>query len=196
MSNSHKQPWSNGPNAPKIPYSVYIEEKADFAGMLLASILYGAVHKTRPLRNRPTVLTSFAQFILGVLTVLFFRCMVALFNPVNRNREGIKWGLVAYTVAMFSFATVLTGMALNIESISYIDNREFPGDDGLSPGPLGYRSSIWSGALTVTPSLMFLLNNWLADGFLVCSLSDVAPTPQDVSHKLPPVVSLLRNLLQ
>ena len=121
--------------------------------------------------------------------------MVALFNPANSRREGIKWGLVAYTVAMFSFATVLTGMALNIESISYIDNREFPGGEGLSPGPLGYRSSIWSGALTVTPSSMFLLNNWLADGFLVSSLFDTAPTSPGISHRLPPVVSLLCNLL-
>ena len=111
--------------------------------------------------------------------------MAALFNPVNSKMEGIKRGLVAYTVAMFSFATVLTGMALNIESISYIDNREFPGGEGLSPGPLGYRSFIWSGALTVAPSVMFLLNNWLADGFLVCPSYDTAPTRPGVSHSPP-----------
>jgi len=41
MSESQEPPWSNNPNAPKIPYSLYLEEKADFAGMLIASVLYG-----------------------------------------------------------------------------------------------------------------------------------------------------------
>ena len=75
--------------------------------------------------------------------------MAALFDSINRRGERIKWGLVAYTVAMFSIATALTGMQFNIRSISYIDNREFPGVEGvLPPGPLGYQSFIWSGALT------------------------------------------------
>ena len=115
-------------------------------------------------------------FLLGVLIVLFFQCMAALFDSANRRGEGIKWGLVSYTMAMFSFATVLTGMQLNIRSISYIDNREFPGVEGvLPPGPLGYQSFIWSGTLTLIPSLMFALNNWLADGLLVGSSLNSTP---------------------
>ena len=111
--------------------------------------------------------------ILGVLIVLFFQCIAALFDSANRRGEGIKWGLVSYTVAMFSFATVLTGMQLHIRSVSYIDNRGFPGVEGvLPPGPVGYQSFIWSDALTLIPSLMFALNNWLADGLLVGSLFD------------------------
>jgi len=41
MVNSQEPPWSNNPNAPKIPYSVYLEEKATLAGSLTSSILYG-----------------------------------------------------------------------------------------------------------------------------------------------------------
>ena len=94
--------------------------------------------------------------------------MAALFNPTDRSRENIKWGLVSYTVAMFSFVTVLTGMKLDIQSISYVDHREFPGVAGvLPPGPHGYQWLIYSKPLTVVPDLMFLLNNWLADGLLV-----------------------------
>lgn len=100
--------------------------------------------------------------------MLFFQCMTALFNPVNRRREGIQWGLVAYTTAMFAIVTVFTAMNLDIQSISFIDNREFPGIVGiLPPGPLGYQFLIYSKVISIVPNIMFLLNNWLADGFLV-----------------------------
>jgi hypothetical protein len=98
--------------------------------------------------------------------------MGALFNPTNRNGEGVRWGLVAYTAIMFSFVTIFTAMNLDIQSISYIDNREFPGNDELPPGPLGYETLIYSKAISVVPNLMFLMNNWLADGLLVGSLSN------------------------
>jgi len=75
---------------------------------------------------------------------------------------------------MFAFVTVLIGMGLHIESISFIDNREFPGDGVLPPGPLGYQGSIRQTALTIIPNLMFFLNNWLADSLLVGSLPDPA----------------------
>ena len=115
-----------------------------------------------------TVTTLSVRIDLGTLIVLFFQCMAALFNPVNRRGVGVKWGLVSYTVIMFSFGTVLTGMALNLESISHIDNREFPGVKGeFVPGPIGYQLSIWSGVLVIPPRLMFLFNNWLSDGLLV-----------------------------
>jgi len=152
-----------------------MQEKSDFAGTLMGSILYGMRKAAQPARSSNRARS--VGFILGVLIVLFFQCMAALFDSANRRGEGIKWGLVSYTMVMFSFVTVLTGMQLDIRSISYIDNREFPGAEGvLPPGPLGYQSSIWSGALTLTPSIMFALNNWLADGLLVSSLFDATPT--------------------
>lgn len=103
--------------------------------------------------------------------------MGALLGPVDRTKGGIKWGLVAYVTAMFSFATIYTGMSLDIQSISYVDYREFSGDDGVGdPGPLGYQTLVFSDAINVVPNTMFLLNNWLADGFLVSFLLNlVAP---------------------
>ena len=41
MSDAQDKPWSDNPNAPQIPYYLYFEEKADFAGVLIGSILYG-----------------------------------------------------------------------------------------------------------------------------------------------------------
>ena len=114
-------------------------------------------------------LTLFIPFIvLGIVIVLFFQSMAALFDPANRRREGVKWGLVIYTVLMFSFVTVYTAMNSDTISIAFIDNREFPGvGDVLPPGPMGYQSFIYSKAISIVPNLMFLLNNWLADGLLV-----------------------------
>jgi hypothetical protein len=94
--------------------------------------------------------------------------MVALFDPANRKREGIKWGLVLFTAAMFSFVTIFTAISSNILSITFVDNREFPGvGDKLPPGPIGYQLLIYSEVISIISKLMFLLNNWLADGLLV-----------------------------
>ena len=125
------------------------------------------------LHVRPSVLN---WFVLGTLVMLFFRCLAALLNPVNRERGGIKWGLVCYTVVMFSCATVVVGTAQNIASVSFIDNRKFPGVGGsFPPGPIGYQAMTCSGTPGIAPSLGFLLNYWLADGLLVSCLFD--PTP-------------------
>ena len=100
--------------------------------------------------------------------MLFFKCMTALLSPVYRRGDRIKWGLVSYIVIMFSLATVLTGMDLNVQSISHIDNRDYPGVDGLIwPGPYGYYTIIYFKPINFIPTVAFVLNNWLADGFLV-----------------------------
>lgn len=128
---------------------------------------------------RLTDLNLFVRFILGILAVLFFQCMASLLNPINPRGEGIKRGLVSYTATMFSFATVLTGMGIQIGSISFIDNREFPGVEGLlPPGPLGYQDLIRPTAITIIPNLMFFLNNWLADCLLVSSSFYPSPLSQ------------------
>lgn len=110
---------------------------------------------------------SARSIILGIVIVLFFQCMSVLLSSAYRTRNGVRWGLVSYTMATFSFVTIFTTLSLDIQSISYVDNREFPGNDALPPGPLGYQYLIYSKAISITPNLMFLLNNWLADALLV-----------------------------
>lgn len=103
--------------------------------------------------------------------VLFFQCMIALLHPTNRANGGTRWELVAHTAATFTFVTIYTAMTLHIQSISYIDNREFPGtNDVLAPGPLGYQDSISSRAISIVPDLMSLLSQWLADSLMVGSV--------------------------
>jgi len=133
------------------------------------------VHARDPrLHVRLFVLTPFVRFIPGALIVLFFKCMAALFNPVYRRGEGVKWGFVSYTMIMFSLVTVLIAMDLHIQSICYIDNREFPGGrGGLPPGPHGYMGFVFYEAIGVIPHAAFSLSNWLADGLLVSFLFDV-----------------------
>jgi len=100
--------------------------------------------------------------------------MAGLLTPVrHRPEEGIRWGLVAYSAAMFSFVTVYITMSLNIQFLAFVDNREFPYNPPLS-GPLGYQDSIRPKLLGIIPNLMFLLNYLLADGLLVSSLFGAA----------------------
>ena len=97
--------------------------------------------------------------------------MSALLNPINHARGSIRWGLVAYTAALFSILTINVAMSLNIFPISYIDNRGFPGTLNIPvPGPYGYQWLNYSRAASIVPSVMFLLNTCLADGFLVSSV--------------------------
>ena len=130
-----------------------------------------------------TALGSFFRFTLGMLIVLAFRCMTALMHPSYRRGEAarIRWGLVSYTVLMFSFVTVYTAMNLNAQSTSFIDNRKFPGQDDQSRGPLGYQAFARSKLPNLIPNLMLLLNCWLANGLLVGSLSGAASTLLGVS---------------
>jgi len=168
-----EQPWSNSSTAPPISKHNYNAEKAMLAGSFICSVLYGTPPPTRSL----FALTSIVRFILGVLAVLFFQCMAALLNPTHRREEGIKRWLVFYTVAMFLFVTVYTAANLHIQSISFIDNRQdVPAYSPHSSGPLNYQYDVRGTSLGLIPNVMFNLNNWLADGLLVSSLSDAALT--------------------
>ena len=72
---------------------------------------------------------------------------------------------------MFSLVTVFTAMGLHLQSISYIDNREFPGaGDTVLPGPFGYQLFVYSKPISIIPGAMFPLIQWLADGLLVRSV--------------------------
>lgn len=144
--------WSTNPYAPQIPYWLYFAEKANFAGFLIGAIFY------------------------GIVIVLFFQCLGAIFSTTNRQKGGTQWGLFAYVMMMFSFVTVYTAMNLNLQSVSYIDNREFPGNDDVPPGPLGYQWLIHASGLSLVPNLMFILNNWLADGLLIYRCFTIYPT--------------------
>ena len=125
-------------------------------------------HSTRPPAPNHT---SAQSVIPGFVVILFFQCMGALFDPVNRASGSIRQLLVAHTIAMFLFVTIYTAANLNILSVSYIDNRGFPGINKLPTGPLGYQFLAYTKATGVISTGMFLLNNWLADGLLVHSTS-------------------------
>ena len=84
--------------------------------------------------------------------------MAALFDPVHRRGEGIKWGLVSYTVVLFSIVTVFTVTSL----------AEFP-----------------STTYPPIPNIMLLLNYWLADGLLVGFLYLVFRSSTFVSNASP-----------
>ena len=137
MASSQEKPWSDNPNAPKISYDLYFYEKAALARAFISSILYGTPERpllhVRTSRSLRLVGLLSGWFILGIAIMLFFQCMVALFSPVPRRGEYVKWGLVLYAAVMFLLVTVFTAPNLKILSISYIDNRRFPGVQGVLP---------------------------------------------------------------
>jgi hypothetical protein len=120
---------------------------------------------------------------LGIVIALFFQCMGALFDPTNRMKGGVKWGLVAHTTVMFSFLTIPAAMRFNMQSVGYIDGREFTGVAGaLPPGPLGYQYSAYTKAILVVTDMTYPLNQWLADGLLVGSASNLVAWVPDVGR--------------
>lgn len=97
--------------------------------------------------------------------------MSALLCHTDRREGVVKWGLLVHTGAMFTFLTILIATLLDLQSVSYIDNRAFPGADGAPwAGPVAYQLFIYSKPISVAPVIMFLLNNWLADGLLVSAM--------------------------
>ena len=119
--------------------------------------------------------------------------MHALLYPANSKKGGIQWGLVAHTTTMFVFVTIGTALSLDVQSISYINDRNFPGfDGGRAPGPLGYQLLVSSEAINIVPNLMFILNQWLADGLLVSCVFDPS-FPSDLRELLL-ALSLLYHL--
>jgi hypothetical protein len=118
--------------------------------------------------------------------------MGLLLDPACRAKGGTKWGLVAHTTAMFSLATVFIGMTLDIQSICDVDNRLFSGSEILPPGPLGCQILTYTKAIGIVPSVVWLVNQWLADGLLVSSMS--SSFTQVLNLAAAPAVSLLRHL--
>ena len=122
----------------------------------------------------PVVVFDFCveHAVLGIITVLFLRCIRLLLDPVNHTRGGIRWPYVAYSTTMFLFVTIYTAVTIHLQSTSFINNRNFPGVDGSSlSGPVGYQIFIYPKPIRVVLDFIFLLNNLLADSLLVSSVS-------------------------
>jgi len=94
--------------------------------------------------------------------------MATLLDPNNRMKRGVKWVLVAHTVAIFSFTTISFGAQSMRRSSAYIGNREYPGvHDVFDPGPFGYMVSEGASAIATVDCLVVPLNQWFIDGLLV-----------------------------
>ena len=136
-----------------------------------SSAQYYTVRRANPTDFLPA-LTSFVRSIVpGIVIVLFCQCMGALLGPTNRKHKtgGIRWGLVALTTVMFLLST--TALALNIRWLSpyCIRVHYYANDTLLLSGPLGYQYHI--NTLSDIATSIISLNQWLADGLLVSSVS-------------------------
>ena len=57
MSDSQFKPWSENPNAPKIPHDLYFAEKVRIAGDFIGAMLYGTRYMS--LATRSPIRTHF-----------------------------------------------------------------------------------------------------------------------------------------
>ena len=98
---------------------------------------------------------------------------------------------MTYTATMFSLATINIAMNLDIQSISYVNNRDFPGfSDLLGSGPAGYQFFITSKAIQVVPTAILFFNFWLGDGLLVSSVPNAAINVFNVDRSSSSIVAL------
>ena len=131
------------------------------------------------------------RIILGIAVALFSQCIGALINPINTVGKGVRWWLVAHTVALFLFSTAGFTMNRYIVSTEYIDNRDFPGTNGMPPGPIGYENTRFNiGPFEDVYTVMFPLNQWLADGLLVSSILKSAAWVSYVVHSSSYIVAI------
>jgi hypothetical protein len=119
--------------------------------------------------------------------------MAVLLNPVNTISSGIKWALVAHTVAMISFVSIPFGIDLIDSSTCYVDNRDFTGNDVYPPGPIGYWGTLDIKSTATIFYIMFPVNQWLADGLLVGPFRTLSF--RGLTQAVPLAVSLLDHLL-
>jgi hypothetical protein len=108
----------------------------------------------------------------GILIVFFFRCIRALLGPANSMKKGAKSLLLAHSTLLFLFTTMGHAIDRDIISTSFIDNREFGGNEGLPPGPVGYQVLASSAVAPALGQVLFPLSQWLADALLVSSGSN------------------------
>ena len=128
------------------------------------------------------MLTVHVRSILGIAVPLFFQCISVLLNPTNSFRGSVKWAFVIHTVALFSFLTIPVGIDLNRLFITYINDREFPGNNVYPPGPIRYDLTPDIKSTNTVYTVMFPLNQWLADGLLVGSVSNLVAWGFDIVH--------------
>lgn len=145
----------------------------------------------RPPHTHPSITLTLTAHGLGIVVALFFQCMRTLLSPTE-NTRGIKWHLVIHTIIMFSLVTVHTALILYLPSISYVDNRGYPGTDTLPPGPIIYLGLFSDRAIGITSRLLFPLNQWLADGLMVGSVTTLTARGPNVDFLL--ALSLLHYL--
>jgi hypothetical protein len=95
-----------------------------------------------------------------------------LLGPISRTKKGIGRGLVLQTVAMFTFITIYNALQLVVQSFSYINNREFPGNHNYPPGPLAFWFPGFESTSLIVTAAILPLNQFLADGLLVSVVSN------------------------
>ncbi|KZP26917.1 hypothetical protein FIBSPDRAFT_818838 [Athelia psychrophila] len=126
----------------------------------------------------------------GMLLLLFVQCCHVLLRR-DRFRESPRWGLLAYTTAIFTLATIALGSSLKWNELVFIDQRNYPG------GPSTFSSAYWNYWVTMMSSSCFIVLNWFADAlliyrfYIICSLGYWSLVPPLMMYVASIVTSIL-----
>lgn len=84
MSDPWGESWSDNPNAPRIPYLLYVDEKSYFAGFLVGAILYGT-------QTRAPV--SHFRFVRSIQHSRGCRCsLLSMYERAAQSRQSHSMG--------------------------------------------------------------------------------------------------------
>jgi hypothetical protein len=99
----------------------------------------------------------------GVNLALFFLCVPLLWSQRIKHPK-YAYGMLAFVGLIFSLGTIANGLALYVNQLTYIDDRNYPG------GPAAFAIEQNSITVNIVATAFYFINQWLQDGLLVCSL--------------------------
>jgi len=105
--------------------------------------------------------TVAGSVVFGMLSMIALNCLRNLFK--GRPLRQVQWGIVAYTIIIYSWATIYLGTWTKYVEMMFIDDRNYPGDPG---GPLGFYENETPGIYVVV-LVAYAIINFMADGLLM-----------------------------
>lgn len=112
----------------------------------------------------------------GVVATLFFLCLSYLWKDVKHGRGKARW-LLAYAATLFVLCSIVSGINMRFDELSYIDNRNFPG----GPAECGIQEN--GIFINLFGTAVSFACSWLQDGLLVCVLHNYEEVGWNSRHR-------------
>ncbi|EIN10132.1 hypothetical protein PUNSTDRAFT_35722, partial [Punctularia strigosozonata HHB-11173 SS5] len=105
----------------------------------------------------------------GLNVALFLLCAPLLWAQRKRSPK-YAYSMLAFVCTTFGLATIANGLALYINQLTFIDERNYPG------GPAAFAIEQNSITINIVAIAFYLFNQWLQDGLLLYRLYVLSAT--------------------